>query len=176
MITIQELVQREIIYCVSSLVYTLTQENKLDEDLALELWSGPYDYDAAEYELNQQGCFVCDERGSRVYQALAHQSQQDDDDGLYGIYHDENDEFIVDTYYDSKEEAVYEYFDGDLEEYRQEVFEHWLVSSWLSKKLQEHGETVIEDFYGLTIWARCTTGQAIWMDWVIQQIYNAFYE
>ncbi len=34
MITIQELVQREVIYCVSSLIHTLTQENKLDEELA----------------------------------------------------------------------------------------------------------------------------------------------
>jgi len=26
------------------------------------------------------------------------------------------------------------------------------------------------DFYGLTIWGRCTTGQSISMDWVVQDI------
>ena len=36
------LVQREVIYCVSSLVHTLTQENKLDEELAISLWEGLY--------------------------------------------------------------------------------------------------------------------------------------
>ena len=156
MITIQELVQREILVCVSSLVYTLTQEGKLDEDLAIELWQGPYDYESAEYELNQQGCRV----------------QQDDDDGLYGIYHDENDEFIVESYCESKEEAVYEYFDGDLDDYRQTVYEHWLCTAWLADRLEEHGETVVKDFYGLTIYCRPCTGQAIWMDWPIQKIYN----
>ncbi len=59
-----------------------------------------------------------------------------------------------------------------LDDYRSEVFEHWIVSSWLAKKLQEHGETVVEDFYGLTIWARSTTNQAIYCDYVIQEIYK----
>ena len=34
-ISIQDLVQTEVIYCVSSLTYTIAQENKLDEELAL---------------------------------------------------------------------------------------------------------------------------------------------
>ena len=48
-ITIQDLVSREVICCVSSLVYTLTQEGKLDEELAFSLWQGPVDYESAEY-------------------------------------------------------------------------------------------------------------------------------
>lgn len=155
MITIQELVQREIIYCVSSLVYTLTQEGKLDEDLAIDLWSGPYDYDAAEYELNQQEC--------RVY--------QDDDDGLYGIYHDGNDEFIVDTYCNSKEEAILEFFNGDLEEYRQEVYEHHLVTPYFGRKLVEEGQTVVEMF-NLHIWCRTCTGMSYIYDPCIVSIYE----
>ncbi len=59
-----------------------------------------------------------------------------------------------------------------MSSFEKEPLEHWLVSSWLSQKLQEHGETVIEDFYGLTIWCRCCSGQAIHCDWVIQEIYN----
>ena len=58
-----------------------------------------------------------------------------------------------------------------IDPYEQEVYEHWIVSSWLSERLQEKGETVAE-FLGLTIWGRCTTGQTIAMDGVIQEIYN----
>lgn len=50
-----------------------------------------------------------------------------------------------------------------------EVYEHWIVSSWLAGKLREQGESVGE-LFGLTIWGRTTTGQAISMDSVIQQI------
>ncbi len=154
MITIQDLVQREVIYCVSSLVYTLTQENKLDEDLTYSLWTGPIDYEAAEYEINQAG------------------GSLEQEDGHWGVYGDNVHYWLTDPCHNSKEDAIDDYFDGDLDEYRQEVYEHWIVSSWLAKKLQEHGETVVEDFYGLTIWARSTTNQAIYCDYVIQEIYK----
>lgn len=52
-----------------------------------------------------------------------------------------------------------------------EAYEHWIVSDWLANKLEERGEMVIRDFLGLTIWGRCTTGQAICMDHVINAIY-----
>lgn len=156
-ISIQDLVQREVIYCVSSLVHTLTQENKLDEELAISLWEGPIDFDDAEYAINQDGSYL---------------AQKDD---LWGLYdNDEPDDPIVDYKYESKEELIKWYFEDmgwDINDYRSEVFEHWIVSSWLGKKLQEHGETVVE-LYGLTIWCRTTTGQAIYCDCVIQQIYN----
>ena len=57
------------------------------------------------------------------------------------------------------------------DEYAEEALEHWLVSEWLGKRLQEEGEMVI-DFYGLTIWGRTTSGQAIYIDSVIEDIYN----
>lgn len=50
-----------------------------------------------------------------------------------------------------------------------EVYEHWLVSSWLARKLEAEGE-VVGEFAGLTIWGRTTTGQAICMDGVIETI------
>ncbi len=176
-ITIQEFVQREIIYCVSSLVYTLTQENKLDEELAFSLWQGKVDYETAEYEINQAGGTL----------------QQED--GYWGVYGDNVHYWLIDPCHNSKDDAIDDYFastapisastgvgssdrrfdvgssDGDLDEYRQEVFEHWIVSNWLFNKLQEHGETVVE-LYGLNIWCRTTTGMAIAYDYVIQEIYN----
>ena len=53
----------------------------------------------------------------------------------------------------------------------QEVFEWWLVSPWFSKKLLIEGEPVLDNDYGLW-WGRCTTGQAISLDYVIQKIYD----
>ena len=156
-ITLKELVQREVIYCVSSLIYTLTQENKLDEELAIFLWQGTIDYEAAEYAINQDGSCLADK------------------EGLWGLYdNDDSDNPIVDYEYETKEELIEYYFDDmswDIEDYRSEVFEHWLVSNWLSKELDKHGEVTVE-CYGLTIWCRTTTGQAIHCDSVMEQIHQ----
>lgn len=51
-----------------------------------------------------------------------------------------------------------------------EVFEHWIVSEWLAKKLAACDETVDQDFAGLAIWGRRTHGQAIAEDDVIAEI------
>jgi hypothetical protein len=50
-----------------------------------------------------------------------------------------------------------------------EVYEHWIVSDWFAGKLKERGETTGE-LFNLTIWGRCTTGQAISIDHVISEI------
>ena len=57
------------------------------------------------------------------------------------------------------------------EDYPDEALEHWIVSDWLGKRLLEQGEMVI-DFMGLTIWGRTTSGQAICIDSVIEDIYH----
>lgn len=53
----------------------------------------------------------------------------------------------------------------------QEICEWWLVSPWLSKKLLIAGAPILDNDYGVW-WGRCTTGQAIMMDDVIQMIYD----
>lgn len=57
----------------------------------------------------------------------------------------------------------------ELEEEPQEIFEWWLVTSWLSKELMAKGEPVLDNDYG-TWWGRTYTGQSITMDRVIQEI------
>ena len=52
-----------------------------------------------------------------------------------------------------------------------EVFEWWIVSSWLGRKLLEKDEIIIKTG-NLTIWGRTTTGQHITMDSIIEDIYN----
>ncbi|MGO4440262.1 hypothetical protein [Rhizobium sp. RAF56] len=58
----------------------------------------------------------------------------------------------------------------DIEPYQREIFEHWIISDWLADQLEAKGEKVDKDFAGLTVWARTTTGQTIYCDWVIEQI------
>lgn len=53
----------------------------------------------------------------------------------------------------------------------QEIYEWWIVSPWLGKKLLFEGEPIIDNNYGLW-WGRSTTGQAISLDYVIQRIYD----
>jgi hypothetical protein len=50
-----------------------------------------------------------------------------------------------------------------------EALEFWVVSSWLAEKLVEKGESIAE-VCGLTVWGRCTSGQAISIDSVIEAI------
>lgn len=50
-----------------------------------------------------------------------------------------------------------------------DVYEHWIVSYWLSRRLAEKGE-VTGEVCGLTVWGRCTTGQHISCDGVIETI------
>ena len=74
-------------------------------------------------------------------------------------------------YCDQLIEVQVNYNSNPIDEEPEEALEHWLVSEWLGKRLLEEGEMVIE-FYGLTIWGRTTSGQAIYIDSVIEDIYN----
>ncbi len=53
----------------------------------------------------------------------------------------------------------------------QEIFEWWLVSKWFAEKLLAAGEPVLENEYGRW-WGRCTTGQSIEIDYVINKTYD----
>ncbi len=53
----------------------------------------------------------------------------------------------------------------------QEIYEWWLVSDWLEMKLKLHGEPILSNAYG-SWWGRGCSGQAIYMDGVIMEIYD----
>lgn len=59
-----------------------------------------------------------------------------------------------------------------IEEHIDEIFEHWIVSSWFKDKLREKGE-IVEDIHGVDVWGRTCTGQSISLDGVICEIYKA---
>lgn len=56
-----------------------------------------------------------------------------------------------------------------------EALEYWVVSDWLSRKLAEKGESIAE-VCGLTVWGRCTSGQMIACDAVIEEIAKETYK
>jgi len=88
----------------------------------------------------------------------------------------------AEDFYNDYLEAIDQSFDGTIEQLESEVedleseqdqpieaLEHWIVSSWLARKLEEHGQMVM-DFNDLNIWGRTTSGQAIVMDYIMECI------
>lgn len=58
--------------------------------------------------------------------------------------------------------------DEDNGEYP-EIYEYWAISTWLADKLEAKGEVIFE-MLDFVVWGRQCTGQAIYMDEVIQDI------
>ena len=50
-----------------------------------------------------------------------------------------------------------------------EIMEWWLVTPYMAELLKEKGEVILEA-YGCCWWGRQISGQALYMDWVIQKI------
>lgn len=160
-ITPQELVAREVCYCVSSLIHTLAQETSYVAyspeltpllEQAYELAMPIDDWlEAAECA----GWNIVFHHGAG-YRAVRNDAATDDD---------------VTCYAASPEDAAREACEIDgIEPHQCEVYEHWIVSDWLADELAACGEKVDKDFDGMTVWARTTTGQAIYMDAVIERI------
>ena len=57
----------------------------------------------------------------------------------------------------------------DLGSQPQEIFEWWIISEFLYRKLKNRGYPVLA-WGNNHYWGRCTTGQAILLDWVISDI------
>lgn len=53
----------------------------------------------------------------------------------------------------------------------QEIYEWWIVDSWLLNKLEAHHQPVLRTEYG-NWWGRTCTGQSIALDSVIEDIYQ----
>ena len=50
-----------------------------------------------------------------------------------------------------------------------EIMEWWLVTPYMAELLKENGEVILSD-YDCYWWGRTTSGQALYMDGVIQEI------
>lgn len=163
--TARRIVQQEVHYCVSSLISELLKTAfepgaLVDEDSAIALGGRGPDADdyANENGTQGDGFSVTVEQDSDGY---AWQVIDSDGDTLDSG----DDESAVDAWRAAYDAAGRAYPEGA------EAFEHWLVSNWLAEKLRDRGESVVDlDNIGLTVWARCTTGQAIYADYVLQAI------
>ena len=145
----RQFVQREVVYCVSNLIDNLRKdENYFDE--IMEFSSRP-DYEQAVLDSED-----------------IHVQYSNYKDGW--VWVNKSDHEVSVTFYaedEAYQDAVYE---NNLDYGYIEAYEHWIVNGWLARKLRERGEMVTDDFLGLTIWGRTTSGQAILLDWVISRI------
>lgn len=170
--TAEDIVRMEVHYCVSHLVHTLAAGFGCIEPahmLDLPRFQGAVDENAKALAALTEQAFElaapiddweesAREAGwtKKTYgEAVKWWNPSDDDGSRY-----------CDT--ESSLRALCE--DHDLDPYQLEVFEHWIFSDWLAGKLEAKGEKVDRDFAGMTVWARTTTGQAISIDYVIEQI------
>src|SRR5512145_684814 len=139
-------VEREVVYCVSPLVYELAQKAEHFPDYydeLLEAFRGMPDYEEAATQAGWK--------------------EKKNKDGF--VNKNEDEESDADSWQELCDEQGI-----DTDDFIPEIFEHWIVSDWLANKLKEHGHKVMRDFFGMTIWCRPTTGQAIMLDGVISEI------
>lgn len=144
---VSDFVQCEVVLCVSTLVSNLASLDLPadDQETIYELFSASPDYEAAATD---NGWEAAPDGGFRE-PATGSISTAD------------------------SWEALCDEQDIDADDYRREVFEHWVISRWLADRLRARGETVAEDLMGLgPIWGRTTTGQSVAMDEVICDIYD----
>lgn len=162
--TIDQMVQQEILCCMSHIVSVLAQgEGYIASPRGLQR-SEPA---TAFKELAQQAAELC--YPIPDYEEAAIQ------ESWTGPYKDE----FGATYFQCGADAMkwacadWEALcrDHDIEPYDREVFEHWAVTDWFADRLIKQGEKVDKDFGNLCIWARTTTGQGIASDGVVERIY-----
>ena len=150
--TLEQMVQQEVIYCVSSLVGHLNDMHR--------------DYDGGDRDtlnLSDRLYEISAPVPATPEQTMLEEGYTQSTDGSW--HHEQLGGF------DDDAETICDLQNLDPYDYAREIYEHWIVSDWLADKLAAKGEAVSKDIAGLTVWGRTTTGQAISMDHVIEQIY-----
>ena len=169
----RQLVNREVHYCVSSLISTLTKAAYLDGEAAALIRSDIADGDKFA------GLVLRSPDADDYREALAYSAEKDrvqvtgaGDDWQWRIVDPADGEELDGADEDAELTAYQQAFAaaGIDEPDASEVYEHWLVSDWFAEMLEARGETVVRDVAGMTVWGRCTTGQAIYADHVVQEI------
>jgi len=152
-----DFVNREVIYCVSSLVYEIGMKN-IDEWHHLfrqEDWETP--------ALEAIRAFSPERLRELLNEDDVPFNAEDEPDTLAGTY----------LHYLKQQKSLQDFcYSNHVEPDQNEIYEHWIVSEWLANRLEERGEVIDRDFYGLAIWGRACTGQAILLDNVICSIYD----
>ena len=176
----EKFVERNVIYCVSSLMYDIGQNLEasakifgFDYDEAIgwfqrDDWEEPVVWfirkDATKDELEEIA-------GDNWLSILDSLKVPDDVDELEDWF--EGEPVALDSL---REEVIASIPDFEevgrncnLEPIINEVYEHWLVENHFWNKLEACGEVVFE-FAGLQVWGRQTTGQSVSIDGVIRRM------
>lgn len=159
--------RHEVLCCDSALVGDLLQlggegggdlARAFDADAMRNVYADPSDWDAdqcreyaEDHGIDLPEGEACAEHATREAACPACQ-ETDEDDSPRGWLTEARD-------------ACREY----AQDHPAEVYEWWRVSSWLCDQLDAIGEVTIDNDYG-TWWGRCTTGQRLIMDGVLQQV------
>lgn len=170
---VAQMVEREVVYCVSCVVDSIRRasdcwsEMEVDEEEMYALsvqddWETPGIYDI---ENNMERQELID-----AFEDLDIELDKNDEGDVI-LTDEELKKFLIAEVSDWHEFCA----DRNLDPEQREVYEHWIVSRWLANRLEERGEVVNHNFLGLPIWGRCTTGQSISIDSVIEDIYDATY-
>lgn len=161
--TVERMVEQEVIQCVTVMVDELSETFRSNSafgdyyDTLSSCHSKP-DYEEAAVEHIQQMTIEECQEYIDVNSLLV-----DDNPNLHNLM-----ELVREHARDDFQAFCNDY---DIEPEYSEVFEYWTISNWLYEKLEEKGEVVFE-LFDLKIWGRTTTGQAIDLDWVMNEIYN----
>lgn len=156
-------VNREVYLNVSIMVYELSYKIECFPDWydkLMDAYIGPFDY---EKTAREEGWIDIDQ-----YKDASSDFVDDNMPNFVLLYNmtEVGDTSFAESWEElCEEQGLYAY------EYAAEVYEHWVVSRFLAQKLESFGEKVIQDILGVgPIWCRCTTGQAILLDGVINEI------
>jgi hypothetical protein len=161
------LVQREVITCCSPLVDAIARNPEtwramdLDEDRFLALQqTTDYEQVARDWVSTASAADLNDAFGL----GLEYEGTDPDLEEVRRLADDELDKLGVREY-----EKFCRDMDLDIDDYGREAYEHWIVTPYLAGKLEEQGE-IVGELFNWKIWGRCTTGQAICLDGVIERI------
>lgn len=184
----EEMVERNVIYCVSTLIGAIANPESgygrrsigteevcsalsinYEEELLPLLESN--DWEQAACWHIQGSMDIYELREYLRDQGVEFVEPEEDDDGdelpETGTQIDELRSLAVDA---ASAEGFEDFCNEfDLEPERCEVYEHWIVSYWLGRKLADKGHPLV-DICSLNVWGRSCTGQAISMDHDILEI------
>lgn len=167
----QQLVDREVYHCVSYLICELTKKAEHFPDYYDELMRlqqgppPPPDYEAAAREAGWVPVSeLCAFGKLRAwYNSTCTQEELTFARVEDGVTQDGAD------YNDWEELCDMQYIDPEQED-PSEIYEHYSVSDWFGKQMQDRDHGVCEEIMGLTIWGRPTTGQSICIDCAVMDL------
>lgn len=156
----RKFVDREVVECVSMLVSEIAEKAECFPDYQEDLCGA---FEVPDYEASIEN-HVADMDRDECIEYLEGLSIECRDD--------ETTETLRAAVVANAIEEGAEYFcnEHSIDIEFSEIFEHWIITEWLADKLEAKGEKVLRDFFGLTIWGRACTGQAILLDPVISEI------